>query len=71
VLLIISDDLRDTIHCYGNDRVKTPNVDGLAAAECVLIMRMCSTWSVIRAAFRSAQCFAAVDCAPDPDRHSY
>jgi iduronate 2-sulfatase len=31
VLLIISDDLRDTIHCYGNDVVKTPNVDRLAA----------------------------------------
>ena len=31
VLLIISDDLRDTIHCYGNEVVKTPNVDRLAA----------------------------------------
>jgi iduronate 2-sulfatase len=31
VLLIVSDDLRDTIHCYDNDRVKTPNADRLAA----------------------------------------
>ncbi len=31
VLLIISDDLRDTVHCYGNEVVKTPNVDRLAA----------------------------------------
>lgn len=30
VLLIISDDLRDTVHCYGNDVVKTPNIDRLA-----------------------------------------
>jgi iduronate 2-sulfatase len=31
VLLIISDDLRDTVHCYGNEVVKTPNIDRLAA----------------------------------------
>ncbi len=31
VLLIISDDLRNTIHSYGNEVVKTPNVDRLAA----------------------------------------
>src|SRR5204863_2116018 len=30
VLLIISDDLRDTVHCYGNEVVKTPNIDRLA-----------------------------------------
>lgn len=30
VLLIISDDLRDTVHCYGNESVKTPNIDRLA-----------------------------------------
>src|SRR4051794_32292579 len=30
VLLIISDDLRDTVHCYGNAAVKTPNIDRLA-----------------------------------------
>src|ERR1043165_7179745 len=30
VLLIISDDLRDTVHCYGNEAVKTPNIDRLA-----------------------------------------
>ena len=31
VLLIISDDLRDTVGCYGNTMVKTPNIDRLAA----------------------------------------
>jgi uncharacterized sulfatase len=31
VLLIISDDLRDTVGCYGNKAVKTPNLDRLAA----------------------------------------
>jgi iduronate 2-sulfatase len=31
VLLIISDDLRDTVACYGNAAVKTPNLDRLAA----------------------------------------
>ena len=30
VLLIIADDLRDTIGCYGNTQVKTPNIDRLA-----------------------------------------
>src|ERR1051325_8050832 len=30
VLLIISDDLRDTVGCYGNTQVKTPNIDRLA-----------------------------------------
>lgn len=30
VLLIISDDLRDTVGCYGNASVKTPNIDRLA-----------------------------------------
>ena len=31
VLLIVSDDLRDTVGCYGNTAVKTPNIDRLAA----------------------------------------
>jgi uncharacterized sulfatase len=31
VLLIIADDLRDTVGCYGNTAVKTPNIDALAA----------------------------------------
>src|SRR5262245_8138216 len=31
LLLVISDDLRDTVHCYGNDVVKTPNIDRLAS----------------------------------------
>jgi uncharacterized sulfatase len=31
VLLIISDDLRDSVHCYVNSAVKTPNLDRLAA----------------------------------------
>ena len=31
VLLIISDDLRDTVGCYGNSAVKTPNLDRLAS----------------------------------------
>ncbi len=31
VLLILSDDLRDTVGCYGNAAVKTPNLDRLAA----------------------------------------
>ena len=30
VLLIVSDDLRDTVGCYGNTQVKTPNIDRLA-----------------------------------------
>jgi len=30
VLLIIADDLRDTVGCYGNTQVKTPNIDRLA-----------------------------------------
>jgi uncharacterized sulfatase len=30
VLLIIADDLRDTVGCYGNTAVKTPNIDRLA-----------------------------------------
>lgn len=30
VLLIISDDLRDAVNCYGNNAVKTPNLDRLA-----------------------------------------
>jgi uncharacterized sulfatase len=30
VLLIVSDDLRDTVGCYGNTQVKTPNLDRLA-----------------------------------------
>jgi arylsulfatase A-like enzyme len=31
VLLIIADDLRDTVGCYGNPDIKTPNIDTLAA----------------------------------------
>ncbi len=31
VLLIVSDDLRDTVGCYGNAAAKTPNLDRLAA----------------------------------------
>lgn len=31
VLLIVSDDLRDTVGCYGNAFAKTPNIDRLAA----------------------------------------
>lgn len=31
VLLIISDDLRDTVNCYGNATIKTPNLNRLAA----------------------------------------
>lgn len=31
VLLILSDDLRDTVGCYGNTAVKTPHIDRLAA----------------------------------------
>lgn len=30
VLLIIADDLRDTVGCYGNTQIKTPNLDKLA-----------------------------------------
>ncbi len=30
VLLIVVDDLRDTLGCYGNAAVKTPNIDRLA-----------------------------------------
>src|SRR5262245_53606959 len=30
VLLVISDDLRDSVGCYGNAQAKTPNVDKLA-----------------------------------------
>ena len=30
VLLIVADDLRDTVGCYGNPQVKTPNIDRLA-----------------------------------------
>ncbi len=31
VLLLLADDLRDTVGCYGNAAVKTPNLDRLAA----------------------------------------
>ena len=31
VLLIIADDLRDTVGCYGHPLAKTPNIDRLAA----------------------------------------
>ena len=31
VLLIVADDLRDTVGCYGNTAVKTPHLDRLAA----------------------------------------
>jgi iduronate 2-sulfatase len=31
VLFVVADDLRDTIGCYGNKTVQTPNVDRLAA----------------------------------------
>ncbi|MCB1226251.1 MAG: sulfatase [Verrucomicrobiales bacterium] len=31
ILLIAVDDLRDTLGCYGNTAVKTPNIDALAA----------------------------------------
>lgn len=31
VLMIVSDDLRDTLGCYGNKAIKTPNIDQLAA----------------------------------------
>ena len=31
VLLIIADDLRDTLGCYGHPLAKTPNLDRLAA----------------------------------------
>lgn len=31
VLFVVADDLRDTLGCYGNKSVKTPNIDRLAA----------------------------------------
>lgn len=31
VLLVVSDDLRDTVGCYGNAAIKTPNLDRLAS----------------------------------------
>ena len=31
VLFIVADDLRDTVGCYGNTAIKTPNLDRLAA----------------------------------------
>ncbi len=31
VLLMVADDLRDTLGCYGNTQVRTPNIDRLAA----------------------------------------
>jgi uncharacterized sulfatase len=31
VLLIISDDLRDTVNCYGNQSIKTPNLNRFAS----------------------------------------
>ena len=30
VLLLIADDLGNDLGCYGNDRIKTPNIDALA-----------------------------------------
>ena len=33
ILLIVSDDLRDTVGCYGNAAVKTPNLDRLSAGR--------------------------------------
>ena len=35
VLLIVSDDLRDTVGCYGNAVVRTPHIDRLAASGLV------------------------------------
>ncbi len=35
VLLIIADDLRDHVGCYGNTTVRTPNIDRLAARSVV------------------------------------
>ena len=32
VLFLMSDDLRPELGCYGNEQVKTPNIDALAAA---------------------------------------
>ena len=50
ILLIVSDDLRDTVGCYGNAAVKTPNLDRLAVRGCVLIAPTHNTRSAIPAA---------------------
>src|SRR5262245_2240337 len=46
VLLIISDDLRDTVGCYRNTVVKTPNIDRLAARRAVRVC-LCSVSRVL------------------------
>ncbi|CEJ81052.1 hypothetical protein VHEMI01204 [[Torrubiella] hemipterigena] len=46
ILLLIADDLgRDQIACYGNDRIATPNLDGLAASGSRFNMAFASTAS--------------------------
>ncbi len=53
VLLIISDDLRDTVGCYGNKAVKTPNLDRLAQRGVCFDRAYAQYPSAIRAAPRS------------------
>ncbi len=63
VLLIIADDLRDTVGCYGHPLVKTPNLDRLAA-RCALRPRVCAIPGV-----QSQPHFAAHGSALRADGH--
>lgn len=53
VLVIIADDLNPSLGCYGNETVKTPNIDRLAGRG-VMMTRAYSSWASCLPGYRSS-----------------
>ena len=73
VLFIIADDWSPIARCYGNDVIKTPNIDALAEHGVVFDYAFCTSPScaVSRACIRTArQADSATTCSPPESSRS-